>query len=107
MAALDHPPHYFSAPFPADRIYEHGACGQMGLTIPERDDLFFPGRGKSTQPAKDICAGCPVRVDCLEYALAAKIEFGIYGGTSYRERKKIRRERLAAELAAAHDEAAA
>ena len=33
-------------------------------------DLFFPERGASTREAKEVCRGCVVRDDCLEYALA-------------------------------------
>jgi WhiB family redox-sensing transcriptional regulator len=56
-------------------------------------DLFFPERGASTREAKAICAACPVRVDCLEYALANAEKFGIWGGLSERERRRIRRMR--------------
>jgi WhiB family redox-sensing transcriptional regulator len=54
-------------------------------------DLFFPERGASTRDAKAICAACPVRVDCLEYALANGEKFGIWGGMSERERRRVRR----------------
>ena len=55
-------------------------------------DLFFPARGDSTVEAKAICAGCPVRAECLEYALAGASHeaAGIWGGTSFRQRRKIR-----------------
>ena len=56
-------------------------------------DLFFPERGASTREAKDVCRGCVVRVDCLEYALANGEKFGIWGGMSERERRRIRRQR--------------
>ena len=56
-------------------------------------DLFFPGRGASTREAKEVCRGCVVREDCLEYALANGEKFGIWGGLSERERRKIRRRR--------------
>lgn len=58
--------------------------------------LFYPGLGESTAEAKAVCAGCPVRSECLEYALDAREVFGIFGGTSERERRKIRRQRAAA-----------
>ena len=54
-------------------------------------DLFFPERGNSTREAKAVCAGCPVRLDCLVYALAWSEKFGIWGGHSERERRRIRR----------------
>lgn len=54
---------------------------------------FFPERGRSVRPAKAICAECPVRVECLDYAIANGIHHGIWGGLSERERRKVRRER--------------
>jgi len=56
-------------------------------------DLFFPERGASTRTAKAICRECTVRVDCLEFAIVSSEKFGIWGGLSERERRKIRRER--------------
>ena len=50
-------------------------------------DLFFPERGASTREAKEVCRGCVVRLDCLEYALANGEKFGIWGGLSERERR--------------------
>ena len=43
-------------------------------------DLFFPERGASTKEAKEVCRGCVVRDDCLEYALQNGEKFGIWGG---------------------------
>lgn len=57
-------------------------------------DLFFPERGASTKEAKSVCQGCVVREDCLEYALAHGEKFGIWGGLSERERRRIRRQRI-------------
>ena len=56
-------------------------------------DLFFPERGASTREAKAVCRGCEVREDCLEYALAHGEKFGIWGGLSERERRRVRRPR--------------
>jgi WhiB family redox-sensing transcriptional regulator len=56
-------------------------------------DLFFPERGASTREAKEVCKGCVVRNDCLEYALANGEKFGIWGGMSERERRRLRRAR--------------
>lgn len=58
-------------------------------------DLFFPERGASTREAKSICAACEVRTDCLDYALDHGEKFGIWGGTSERERRRLRRARAA------------
>lgn len=57
-------------------------------------DLFFPERGESTREAKEVCRGCVVREDCLEYALANSEKFGIWGGLSERERRRLRRQRV-------------
>src|SRR2546423_15546851 len=54
-------------------------------------DLFFPERGGSTREAKEVCRGCVVREDCLEYALANGEKVGIWGGMSERERRRVRR----------------
>ncbi len=56
-------------------------------------DLFFPERGASTREAKEVCRGCVVREDCLEFALVNSEKFGIWGGLSERERRRIRRRR--------------
>jgi WhiB family transcriptional regulator, redox-sensing transcriptional regulator len=62
-------------------------------------ELFFPERGASTREAKEVCRGCIVREDCLEYALANGEKFGIWGGLSERERRKVRRSRALARRA--------
>jgi WhiB family redox-sensing transcriptional regulator len=56
-------------------------------------DLFFPERGASTREAKAVCRGCEVRSECLEYALQHGEKFGIWGGLSERERRRVRRQR--------------
>ena len=63
-------------------------------------DLFFPERGASTREAKEVCRGCVVRGDCLEFALENSEKFGIWGGMSERERRRLRRERALARRAA-------
>lgn len=54
-------------------------------------DIFFPTNGHNllTRPAVETCNQCPVQLDCLEYALQHKIDHGIWGGTSERERRRI------------------
>jgi WhiB family redox-sensing transcriptional regulator len=54
-------------------------------------DVFFPEKGGSTREAKRICSECPVRDECLEYALEEDERFGIWGGMSERERRKLKR----------------
>ena len=60
-------------------------------------DLFFPERGMSTREAKEVCRGCVVREDCLEFAIANGEKFGIWGGMSERERRRVRRARVLAQ----------
>lgn len=54
-------------------------------------EAFFPEKGGSTRDAKKICTSCEVRAQCLEYALLNDERFGIWGGLSERERRKLRR----------------
>lgn len=54
-------------------------------------EAFFPEKGGSTRDAKRICASCEVRAQCLEYALENDERFGIWGGLSERERRKLRK----------------
>ena len=68
-----------------DQWQERALCAQ---TDPE---AFFPEKGGSTREAKRICQGCEVRDACLEYALANDERFGIWGGLSERERRRIKR----------------
>lgn len=64
---------------------EKALCAQ---TDPE---AFFPEKGGSTREAKRICLGCEVKDACLEYALANDERFGIWGGLSERERRRLKR----------------
>ncbi len=54
-------------------------------------ELFFPEPGAPTAPAKRICAGCPVRVECLAYALDTREAHGVFGGLSAQERLRLLR----------------
>ena len=65
---------------------------------------FFPSDGVGVDAARKICADCPVKAPCLEYALAERIDHGVWGGCSERERRRIlkrRRQDAAAAAAAA------
>jgi WhiB family transcriptional regulator, redox-sensing transcriptional regulator len=71
---------------PEDDLWQEKAlCAQ---TDPE---AFFPEKGGSTREAKRICLGCEVRDACLDYALANDERFGIWGGLSERERRRLKR----------------
>ncbi|MGH9155841.1 MAG: WhiB family transcriptional regulator [Acidimicrobiales bacterium] len=65
-------------------------------------EIFFPtGDGEdAAAPAKAICATCPVRAACLEWALDTRQEEGVWGGLSETDRRRLRRRRQAAERAA-------
>lgn len=59
--------------------------------IQAEPDTFFPEKGGSTREAKKICADCPVLEECLAYALANDERFGIWGGKSERERRRLKK----------------
>jgi len=59
----------------------------------ESPSLFFPSDGVGVEVARRVCEDCPVRVECLEYALASGIDHGVWGGASERERRRIARRR--------------
>jgi len=63
-----------------------------GLCLQVDPDAFFPASGHSAVPAKQVCARCEVRAECLEWALTHD-EWGVWGGLSERERRPLRRQR--------------
>ena len=64
---------------------DRALCAQ---TDPE---AFFPEKVGSTREAKKVCRSCEVRAECLEYALEHDERFGIWGGLSERERRKLKK----------------
>jgi WhiB family transcriptional regulator, redox-sensing transcriptional regulator len=60
-----------------------GKCREMDPAI------FFPSDGTGVTVAQVICADCPVKVECLEYALAERVDHGVWGGASERQRRRI------------------
>lgn len=82
------------APFRRDLAACRGATGFM-----------YPSDARGVPAAKAVCAGCPVRAECLEFALANDERWGVWGGTSERQRRAMRavrvRERRVAEMSAA------
>ena len=86
----------------AARWRELAACRGSDL------EVFFPGRGETAEPARRVCAACPVCQPCLDYAITNRITHGIWGGLAERERRALwsgwlraaRRERDRAVLAA-------
>ncbi len=70
---------------PRDESWRDSAlCAQ---TDPE---LFFPEKWGSAAPAMQVCAQCPVRAECLQWALAYDVRFGIWGGLTEDQRQEIR-----------------
>ena len=65
----------------------HAACRGIDPNI------FYPVSDDEAEEAKGICAACPVRQACLEYALANRERDGVWGGATERERRRIVRQR--------------
>jgi WhiB family redox-sensing transcriptional regulator len=66
---------------------EEAAC--KGLDT----NMFFPASDADAGPAKAVCATCPVRDLCLEWAIASHQEDGVWGGMTDTERRRLRRRR--------------
>ncbi|WP_456858652.1 WhiB family transcriptional regulator [Geodermatophilus sp. SYSU D00691] len=108
--AVDGYPNDEWAPAPATLPYEAPAQAdaadgdetwRLDALCAETDpEAFFPEKGGSTREAKRVCAGCPVRLQCLEFALGNDERFGIWGGLSERERRRIRLQRRGMPLSA-------
>ena len=80
------PPRHRSPATPARfaaRWRELAACRGTDL------EVFFPGRGEYAGPARRVCAGCPVRQACLDYAITNRIASGVWGGLTERERRAL------------------
>jgi WhiB family redox-sensing transcriptional regulator len=75
-----------------EQWYSQALCAQ---TDP---DAFYPEKGGSTAEAKKICLRCPVKQKCLQWALDHDERFGIWGGLSDRERRRLARGEAAGEL---------
>ena len=56
-------------------------------------DVFHPQSDEEADEAKAICASCPVREPCLEYALVVREKLGVWGGLTERERRRVLRHR--------------
>ena len=54
---------------------------RRGACVGEDPELWYPERGRSAEPAKQMCARCPVREECLDWALENE-NHGIWGGLS-------------------------
>jgi WhiB family redox-sensing transcriptional regulator len=66
-----------------------------GLCLEHPEITWFPTDFSDVEPAKAVCARCAVRDECLDYALAERLDFGIWGGVGGRERRRMRLGRVA------------
>jgi WhiB family redox-sensing transcriptional regulator len=81
---------------PGDDVPAGDESWRLDALCAETDpEAFFPEKGGSTREAKRVCASCPVRMECLEFALGNDERFGIWGGLSERERRRLRLQRRA------------
>ena len=70
---------------------DQASCSPVNQAFPMTVDMFFPERGASTFYAKAVCGECVIKDECLDFALGNNIKTGIWGGTSERERRSIRK----------------
>jgi WhiB family redox-sensing transcriptional regulator len=54
-------------------------------------EIFFPNKGDKTAYVKRICKSCDVRAECLEYSLQNNERFGVWGGLTEHDRRRLRR----------------
>jgi WhiB family transcriptional regulator, redox-sensing transcriptional regulator len=66
------------------------AWQEKALCAQANPEAFFPDKGGSAAAAKRVCRACPVAAECLEFALAGNERFGVWGGLSERERRRIK-----------------
>ncbi len=64
---------------------------QSARCVDADPEAFFPDKGESTKEAKRICSDCPVKQPCLDFALANDEKFGIWGGLSPKERRRLKK----------------
>ena len=70
---------------PAEAWRPYAACKDQPVV------MFFPERWETANPAREICASCPVQGACADYALHHRIEHGIWGGMNVRQRRRYRK----------------
>ncbi len=75
-----------------EEIWLPGEWAEQGECKGMDPDLFFPVRGETGNEAKEVCRGCAVRKECLEWALEIEVKEGVWGGTTEKERRVMRRE---------------
>jgi WhiB family redox-sensing transcriptional regulator len=85
---------------PADAVRIPGQWGGRAICTQADRDVWYPDHHALIAEAKRICAACPVQAECLNYALSAAdtwrgVTTGIWGGTTPRERSRLRQARKA------------
>ena len=97
----DSDPRDWDDPTDADlSAMEDGGVWQDGALCAQTDpESFFPDKGESPRPAKTVCRACGVRPECLDYALHHGERFGVWGGLSERERRRLQGQRKEARAA--------
>ena len=76
---------------PAEQVEGELAWQVDALCAQTDPEAFFPEKGGSTRDAKKVCGACTVKQECLDYALSNDERFGIWGGLSERERRKLKK----------------
>lgn len=78
------------------KLYQPEPWMSEGLCNYVDPEAWFPDKGGSTRDVKAFCRQCPVVDECLEYALVNAERYGVWGGTSERERRKLLKQRQVA-----------
>lgn len=68
---------------------DEAVCAQVG------SEIFFPEAGANPNEAKRVCRNCPVKAECLDYALSHGMVYGVWGGLTEAERRGLRSRRVA------------
>ncbi|ABS06121.1 WhiB family transcriptional regulator [Kineococcus radiotolerans] len=85
--------HRFETPTPEPDDGTSSSWREAGLCAQTDPEVFFPEKGGPSKTARAVCQSCDVRQQCLEYALAHDERFGIWGGLSERERRRLKKDR--------------
>lgn len=88
---LEKPSTVVDLPTLLGRVFKYQPWRDEALCAQTDPDAFFPEKGGSTREAKQVCTRCPVQAECIDEALANNERFGIWGGVSERDRRKILR----------------
>lgn len=79
-----------SIQYDTEQWRQFAACGDMNVAD------FFPEEGANvTLEIKIVCRGCPVRNECLDFAIRTKQKYGVWGGYNEQDRRRTRRKSVA------------